>query len=174
MLKVRVIGLAVDSRSQPVILLKPVDDEELGSGRVLPIWIGPQEATSIFLAVQGTPAPRPLSHDLMATILGELGAGVDRVEITRVEESTFYAEIVLVPADGSSTVVDARPSDAIALAGRVGAPIWVAEDVFSSSSLPESLGEDDSGQTPDPADEETKIEEFREFINHVDPEDFKG
>lgn len=94
MVQVRVAGVALDAAQQHVILLKPLEDLP-GEGRLLPIWIGAQEATSILVAVEGAPVPRPLAHDLMREILDTLGATVDRVEVTRIDEGTYYADVVL-------------------------------------------------------------------------------
>ena len=165
MVQVRVVGLAVDSRSQPVILLKPIL-EEPGTGTMLPIWIGAQEATSIFIAVEGAEAPRPLAHDLMKTLLDTVGAEVERVEVTKIEGGTFYAEITLRTREGRR-ILDARPSDSIALAARVDAPIWVADDVL------EEAGIVDETEGPH-EDEDAKLEEFKKFLEEVDPEDFQG
>ena len=131
MVQVRVAGVALDASRQHVILLKPVD-EIPGAGKVLPIWIGEQEATSILVAVEGAPTPRPLAHDLMKTLLESMGGAVDRVEVTRIEEGTFYAEVTVTTALGAR-VVDARPSDAVALASRTGSSIWVADAVMDEA-----------------------------------------
>jgi uncharacterized protein len=165
MVQVRVVGLAVDSRSQPVILLKPIL-EEPGTGTMLPIWIGAQEATSIFIAVEGAEAPRPLAHDLMKTLLDTVGAEVERVEVTKIEAGTFYAEITLRTREGRR-ILDARPSDSIALAARVDAPIWVADEVL------EEAGIVDETEGPH-EDEDAKLAEFKKFLEEVDPEDFQG
>ncbi|WP_207454670.1 bifunctional nuclease family protein [Herbiconiux sp. SYSU D00978] len=165
MVQVRVVGVAFDPRSQPLILLKPVD-EPLGEGKMLPIWIGPQEATSIVIAVEGAEAPRPLAHDLMKSLLETLGGEVERVEVTRLEEGTFYAEVTVDTRTGRR-VLDARPSDAIALASRTGASIWVADDVLDEAGIP------DESQSA-PADDDESVEEFKRFLEEVDPEDFQG
>ena len=165
MIEVRIASLAVDPRSnQPVIVLRPLD-EEPGNGRVLPIWIGQPEATAILLAIEGVELPRPLTHDLMKNMLETLGAYVERVEITRVEEGTFYAALIL-RAEERTLAIDARPSDSIALAVRTGSPIFVAEEVLAAASV------DDPGDQP--VDEEAELEAFRQFLDHVDPEDFQG
>jgi len=98
MVQVRAAGVALDQSGQHVILLKPID-ELPGEGWILPIWIGAQEATSILIAVEGAATPRPLSHDLMRAMLETLGADVDRVEVTRIDDGTFYAEIGLRDPD---------------------------------------------------------------------------
>jgi len=162
MLQVRIASLALDPRTnQPVIVLKPLDDEP-GSGRLLPIWIGHPEATAILLAVEGVETPRPMTHDLMQSIVEALDAYVERVEITRVDEGTFYAALVL-HGEERTRVVDARPSDSIALAVRTGAPIFVAEEVMNAAAI-----------SDEPVDEDAEIEEFRQFLEDVDPEDFQG
>jgi uncharacterized protein len=163
-IEVRIASLAIDPRSnQPVIILRPLDDEP-GASRVLPIWIGQPEATAILLALEGVDLPRPLTHDLMRDLLQALGAYLERVEITRVQEGTFYAALI-IRAEERSVTVDARPSDSIALAVRMGAPVFVAENVMDSAAV-----SDDSGEV----DEEAELQAFREFLEHVDPEDFQG
>lgn len=165
MIQVRIASLAVDPRSnQPVIVLRPLD-EEPGNGRVLPIWIGQPEATAILLAIEGVELPRPLTHDLMKNIVDSLGSYIERVEITRVEEGTFYAALV-VRAEERTIAIDARPSDSIALAVRTGAPIFVAEDVLAAAAVGDG--------TDEAVDEEAELRAFREFLDEVDPEDFQG
>jgi len=167
MRQVRIASLAVDPRSdQPVIILKPLD-EEPGEGLLLPIWIGQAEATAILLAVEGVPLKRPMTHDLLKDVLETLDTYVERVEITRVEEGTFYAAIIL-RGEERTRVVDARPSDSIALAVRTGAPIYVSEEVLADAAVSdESIVDSDSED-----DAEAEIARFREFLDHVDPEDF--
>ncbi len=164
MVQVRVVGVALDSGAQHLILLKPLD-EEPGPGRILPIWIGPQEATSIVIAVEGAEAPRPLAHDLMKSLLETVGATVERVEVTKIEDGTFYAEITLRTREGRR-IIDSRPSDAIALAARVDAPIWVADQVFDEAGIPDETGQESR--------EEEKLAEFKQFLDQVNPEDFQG
>lgn len=163
MIQVRVLGIALDAAQQHIVLLKPLLDDGV-AGRVLPIWIGAQEATSILIAVEGEQAPRPLSHDLMKTLLDTLDATVDRIEVTRIEEGTFYAEITLTTTSGIR-VIDARPSDAVALAVRAEAPLFVAEQVFDEAGIPAEFTE--------PAEEE-EVDKFKQFLDEVDPEDFQG
>lgn len=164
MIQVRVVGIALDSAQQRIVLLKPVFDEP-GEGRVLPIWVGDQEATSILIAVEGGTPPRPLTHDLMKTLLDAVGARVERIEVTRLEEGIFYAEISLRTASGM-LVLDARPSDSVALAVRVHAPIWLADDVLDAAGIPASI--------VDLGGEEAELDQFKEFLENVDPEDFQG
>ncbi len=163
MVQVRVAGVALDASGQHVLLLKPIDAIP-GEGMLLPIWIGGLEATSILVAVEKAPVPRPLAHDLMRTLIETLGADVTRVEVTRIDDGTFYAEITLSTALGER-VVDARPSDAVALASRVGAGIWVAEAVMEDAGVPDVLTETDSAE---------RLDEFKRFLDDVEPEDFEG
>jgi len=166
MVQVRVLGVALDAARQHIVLLKPLL-EEPGEGRVLPIWIGAQEATSILIAVQGEQAPRPLSHDLITTLFGTVGARIERVDVTRIDDGTFYAELSLTTPTGPQ-VLDSRPSDAIALAVRVQAPIWVADEVLDEAGIPAEMVDFDHDE------EEEKLDEFKRFLDEVDPEDFQG
>ncbi len=161
MVHVRIASLSVDSASnQPVIVLRPTDDKE-GAGRLIPIWIGQNEATAILLALQGIAPPRPMTHDLLKSVIEHLGASITRIEITRIDGGTFFASIILSNEGGGSVEVDARPSDSIALAVRTGAPIYVAEQVLDEAAVVEQ-------------DEEAEVERFREFLEGVDPSDFQG
>jgi uncharacterized protein len=152
---------------QPVVLLTPLDAGD-GPRTLVPIWIGTQEAASISVAVSGEEPARPLSHDLMQRLLVAVGATVDRVDVTRIEEGTFYAELGLATRDGRIRI-DCRPSDGIALAARVGAPLFVAESVLEDAGVPE-----DDDEEEDDRDPEEKVAEFRRFLDDVDPEDFQG
>lgn len=163
LIHVRIAALSLDSSSnQPVILLRPLDEPE-GSGRILPIWIGHPEATAILLALQSVETPRPMTHDLLKNIVDSTDYEISRIEITRLEEGTFYAAVILRGED-RTIAIDARPSDSIALAVRSGAPIFVAESVLDEAAILEQ----------ETIDEEATIEEFRDFIDHVDPSDFQG
>src|SRR5438309_205943 len=123
-------GLVLDPHSQhPVVVLK---DE---SGNVaLPIWIGVAEATSIAAAIKQLTMPRPLTHDLMTDIFGELGVKVQRIVITDLKDSTYYAELILSHGD-KALIIDSRPSDAIAIAIRASAPIFVAQHVIDQAKM---------------------------------------
>lgn len=169
MVEVRVKGMAQDAQGQFVMLLEPVVPEP-GEARILPIWIGQQEAASILVAVEGATTPRPLSHDLMVRLVQSLGARIVRVEVSRIEDRTFYAEIHL-ETPGGPAVIDARPSDAIAIARRAGAPMHVAEGVLEAAGVPDPTlraegGEEELG--------EEELAEFRRFLDDVEPEDFEG
>lgn len=164
MIPVRIASLALDSGSnQPVIVLRPIDDTP-GQGRLLPIWIGHPEATSILLALEDVELPRPLTHDLIKNMLEALEATIDRVDIVAFEEGTFFATITLDTPTGA-LAVDARPSDSVALAVRSNAPIFVSEQVLNAASIPEEADRE--------IDEEAEVDQFRHFLDTVDPEDFK-
>lgn len=162
MVQVRVAGVALDTNGQHVILLQPVDALPTES-RLLPIWIGAMEATSIMVAIEGAETPRPLTHDLVRTLLETLDATVQQVEVTRIDDGTFYAEIT-VSAGGGIHRIDARPSDAVAVASRTDAPIFVADDVLAEAGVEDVITE---------AEAEADVEEFSRFIEQVDPDDFR-
>lgn len=163
MVQARIAGLALDAAGQHVLLLKPIDALP-GEGKVLPIWIGALEATSIMIAIQGAPVPRPLAHDLMRSLLDAVGAEVAGVEVTRIDDGTYYAEITIATEDGSR-IVDARPSDAVALAARVGVPIAVADAVMEEAGVPDMTADEDDDE---------RLDEFKRFLEEVEPEDFQG
>ena len=128
--KMTISGVVMDPRSNlPVVLLK----DEAGT-RLVPIWIGVMEASAIAASLEGVELPRPMTHDLMRNVLDQLGATVLRVDVTRMEESTFYAVITLSQG-GRMLEVDSRPSDAIALAVRVGCDIGVADEVIEAAGI---------------------------------------
>ena len=157
MIEMTLIGVRVElPGNQPIVLLKERDGE-----RYLPIWIGTAEATAIAFALQGVVTARPMTHDLMKNMLEELGVGVDRIEITELREGTFYANIQMA-RNGTRFEISSRPSDAIALAVRVGVPIFANEDVLTEASI--VIREDE--------EQEEEVERFREFLETVRPEDF--
>jgi bifunctional DNase/RNase len=149
-----VVGVRVElPTNQPIVLLKEVDGD-----RYLPIWIGAVEATAIAYEQQGVKPARPLTHDLLRDVLSALKAPLRAVEIIEMRDNIFYAELVI----GEGVRVSARPSDSIALALRVGAPIRCADDVLSDAAI----------VIPD--EQEDEVEKFREFLEQVSPEDFAG
>jgi len=161
MIEMELEGIRVEMPAHsPIILLK----ERAGTNRLLPIYIGGPEAQSIAYAMEGRVPPRPLTHDLFRDVLTTLGATLVRVVVTALEETTFFAELILEHG-GSSLTVSARPSDAVALAVRTGAPIYCLEEVLSAA-----------GQVPPTAEPESDelVDEFRSFLDHISPEDFAG
>ena len=142
---------------QPIVLLKTAD-----GNKFLPIWIGHPEAAAILMKLQGASTRRPMTHDLVTAMLGELDAQVVRITVTELKENTFYASIT-VQQNGSEIEIDSRPSDAIALAVRADAPIFAAEEVIEESAI-EFEGEE-------PNDEEV-VDEFRKFLDDVSPDQF--
>ncbi len=159
MVEMELLGIKLELPSNiPIVMLREVH----GDRRVLPIFIGLPEANAIHLALEGRTPARPLTHDLMIDVLTEMGTRLERVVITELDAGTFFAELHLAGPDGTKTV-SARPSDAVALAVRVGAPIHAAEAVL------------DEAAAAVPDDEEAAnevLDEFREFIEGVNPEDF--
>ena len=170
---------------QRVVILK-----EIGGDRHLPIWIGSYEAEAIAMELQGVSPTRPLPYDLMQTMLGELNASVDQVVVADLSDQVFYARITIT-ANGSTIEIDARPSDAIALAVRTGCRILVDETVmdaagvsiedddtaalsataFTSSEGDDAVAEPEhSDAAPAPSDEQLSV--FRDFINSLDLDDF--
>ncbi len=164
MVEVELAAVRVDLQSNtPVVLLQETE----GARRTLPIFIGAPEATAIAFALQGVTTPRPMTHDLMRDLLEALGAQVERVVITELRSTTYFAELRLQLGERSSTV-SSRPSDAIALAARTGAPLYVAEDVLDAEGVVLQTDEEEVGDTnPDEL-----VGQFREFLDNVRPEDF--
>ncbi len=151
------VGVRVElPANQPIVLLK----EKMGD-RFLPIWIGAFEATAIAFALQGIETARPMTHDLMKNILDMLSVSMRKVVISELKEGTFYADVTF-EQDGKFYEISARPSDAIALAVRMGVTIYASEEVLAEASV--------LIQT----DEEEEIERFRDFLNNVKPEDFEA
>jgi bifunctional DNase/RNase len=145
---------------QPIVLLKTAD-----GNKFLPIWIGHPEAAAILTKLQGASTPRPMTHDLVTEMLGHLEARVVRIAVTELRENTFFA-MITVSVDGSEIEVDSRPSDAIALAVRAGAPIFAADSVIEESAIEFEHDEE--------VNEEEVVEEFKKFLDEVKPEDFSA
>ena len=156
-LKVEIRGLTEDNKGNPVVLLKSIEAED-----VLPIWIGHTEALSIRLHLEGESLERPLTLDLLRTALESLGVTVVKVAITELRDNTFYAEIHL-QKNGDLYVIDARPSDSIALALRTEAPIFVSEEVF------ENHKRTIEGSAGSQSDSENDL---RRYLRDLDPGDF--
>jgi bifunctional DNase/RNase len=147
-------GLTMDPiTNMPIVVLRDVEGQ-----RVLPIWVGPSEANAIALQVENVTTPRPMTHDLLRLIITELQASVQRVVVTDLKENTFYA-LIYLQTGGGLVAVDARPSDAIALALRAKAPIFVDEEVLTSARSPEDA--------PDRAD----VDRLQKWLESLDPDD---
>jgi bifunctional DNase/RNase len=156
------LGVRVElPANAPIVLLR----EATGDHRVLPIYIGTNEAAAIAYALENVPVPRPMTHDLLRDILEELGAEPRRIVVTELREHTFYAEIELVIGKATHRV-SSRPSDAIALAARTGTPIYAEEQVLAVA------GQAAADVADGEPESEELVDEFREFIEHVSPEDF--
>lgn len=156
---------------QHVVILK-----EVNGVRVVPIWIGQYEAQAIALELQGADVSRPLTHDLLRSVIDQLGGVVDRIVVSDLRESTFFATIG-INANGRPLAVDSRPSDAIALAVRVRAPIYVEEHVLDQAGIvipvdKESPVEDENLPPGEPIDPE-RLSVFREFVNSLDMDEPK-
>lgn len=163
MVEMELLGVRLElPANAPVLLLR----EQTGR-RVLPIYIGPEEAKAIALALEGITTPRPMTHDLLRDTVTALGAEVVRITVTELRDKTFFAELEL-RVDGRTVRVSSRPSDAVALAVRVNAPIFAAEDVLDEAATAPEEAQDD------PEQQQEIVDQFREFIDQVNPDDFAG
>lgn len=155
MIKAKVNGMALDTTTNsPVVILSSSD-----SDRMLPIWIGHYEALAIAMELSGVTSRRPLTHDLLKSVIATMGGKVQKVEVTELKEQTFYAKIY-IEVNGSISQIDARPSDSIALALKTKVPLYVAEELFQLKR-PDKEGMDLS----DP-------ETLKERLKKINPEDF--
>ena len=162
--EMELVGVRVDMPSNtPVLLLR----EQEGERRLLAIMIGGPEAQAIAFALDGVETRRPMTHDLIATLIDELGAHIDRIVISALRDDIFYADLVL-RSDDDTHVVSARPSDAMAIAVRVGTPVYAEEAVLAEVGYVE----EDESEADEDVDADEVVEEFREFIDQVNPEDF--
>ena len=151
--------------STPLLLL-----EEVGGERVLPIFIGAPEATAIAYALQNIETPRPMSHDLLGNVITALGARLFAVEITHLIDNTFFANLRLL-REGKEILVSARPSDAVALGLRVGAPLLVSDELMNDEGQILQAGDDDDDADSEQS-EASLLAELRDFLDNVRPEDF--
>ncbi len=161
------IGVRIElPTNTPILLLR----EQAPNARLLPIFIGAPEATAIALALEKVEVPRPMTHDLIKVILDRVGIAVERVVVTELRDKTFFAELQLSD-NGDTRRVSCRPSDAIAVAVRCGAPIFAAEEVLDDAGYREEKPASDAEADADP---DEVVEQFREFIDTVRPEDFES
>jgi uncharacterized protein len=167
MIEMFVTGVALDIRTNiPLVIL---NDEE--KNYTLPIWIGQAEAQAIARGLSGHETERPMTHDLTVELIDALDATIDCVEINSYEDSTFFASIILVDKDENSFAIDSRPSDSIALAIRLEAPIMVSEKILKEvASKVEFLS--DSDEEIDPITDPEARKEFKEFLRDVKASDF--
>ncbi len=173
LVEVKVQSLGLDTATNdPLVIL-----QECGGERVLPIWIGPSEARAIAMRMADMEFTRPLTHDLLASVLRGLGGALRKVVITRVENSTYFAELI-VQRNGEVIAMDARPSDSIAIALRLGATIYAHEELLDLASIeiaetPDVSACDSSGAEPsEPESHSLGAEELKEYLRRLNPEDF--
>ena len=161
MVEVRVAHLGLDKNSNtPVVIL-----QEQNGDRVLPIWIGPAEASAIAMELAGMKFARPLTHDLLKQVIVGLGADLRKVIITQVKDNTYYAELHIYRGDAIVNI-DARPSDSIAVALRLKAPIFTSEDLLDNTPVDTSEPAGEGGPQPLSSDD------LKNYLQNLDPEDF--
>ena len=157
MIEMKVMGIALDTRTgSPIVVLHDLDNR-----KALPIWIGSAEASAIIRKIENLGVVRPMTHDLIVSIIDKAGYKLDRIEINNVEKETYYATLYLVN-DNETIEIDARPSDAIAVAMRMDAPIYVTANVLMDGSV-----------SPDAQKDEEESREFKDFIQSIKPSDFE-
>ena len=162
MVEVTIDSIRVSLMSQHrVVILKDVD-----SDRYLPIWIGPCEADAITVTLQEMEVSRPLTHDLLKNVIGEMGGEVEQIVISDLRNDVFYARIIMA-VGGKRLEIDSRPSDALALAVRLHVPVYIEEAVMDKAAvLPEEEMETESAGS-----EETRLDAFKDFVESLDLED---
>ena len=158
MIEMKVMGIALDTRTgSPIVVLHDLDNR-----KALPIWIGSAEASAIIRKIENLGVVRPMTHDLIVSIVEQTGYSLDRIEINNVEKETYYATLYLVK-DDQTIEIDARPSDAIAVAMRMDAPIFVTANVLMDGSV-----------STDAQKDEEEAKEFKDFIQSLKPSDFEN
>jgi len=165
--QVDVVGVRLELPSnQPVLILR---DQQ--ATRYLPLWIGTAEATAISLAIEGVEPPRPLTHDLLANVIVQLGGQLSSVTVSELVEGTFYATINFLNHDS----ISARPSDAVALAVRSQIPVFVAQEVMDFAGMDLAVDDDfENGETGFADDDmsQEELDKFRAFLDEIEPDDF--
>jgi hypothetical protein len=158
MIQMKVMGIAIDTRTgNPIVVLNDIDNR-----RALPIWIGSAEASSIIRKIEKIKVMRPMTHDLILNFVRAVGYDVEKIEIDDVEEETYYSTIYLSNNEKNVLKIDARPSDAIAVALRADAPIYVTENVLAQGSV-----------TANEEKDAEEAKEFKNFIQGIKPSDFE-
>ena len=157
MIQMKVMGIALDTRTgSPIVVLNDMENR-----RALPIWIGSAEASAIIRKIENLSVSRPMTHDLIIDVIKKTGYKLDRIEINNVEKETYFATLFLVNGD-ETLEIDSRPSDAIAIAMRAEAPIYVTSKVLMSGGI-----------STDTAKDEEEAQEFKDFIQSIKPSDFE-
>ena len=167
MIEVVISRLGMDPSTQSYVVVL----QEKGGSRLLPIWIGQAEADAIVVHIQGIAHPRPMTHDLCSNIIIAAGSTLRRVQITRVKDNTYYGELHL-ERDGLPTIVDSRPSDAIAVAIRLDAPIFAAESLLMVAN---DEAEEEAAEPVVPSEapvSDDSADRLKEYLEHLRPEDF--
>src|SRR3954470_12407692 len=170
MIEVTVSRLGLDSTTQSYVIVL----QEKGGSRLLPIWIGQPEAESIVMQMHNIKRPRPLTHDLCKSLIIGLGGALRRVQITRVEKNTYFAELHIARGD-TLVQVDARPSDSIAIALRLAAPIFASETLLTAVEADDDETTSETNftdATPAADSGELSPEQLKEYLEHLRPEDF--
>ncbi|HSA06414.1 MAG TPA: bifunctional nuclease family protein [Candidatus Gastranaerophilales bacterium] len=158
MIEMRIMGIAIDLRTgSPIIILNDAENR-----RALPIWIGQAEASAIIRILESVETPRPMTHDLICNILDTTSNFVEKIEINDLDDSTYFATIFLKNKEGKEFKIDSRPSDAIAIALKNKAPIFVAPNVVIDGTI-----------STDEERDEKETEEFKDFVRNIKPSDFK-
>ena len=157
MIQMKVMGIALDTRTgSPIVVLNDMENR-----RALPIWIGSAEASAIIRKIENLSVSRPMTHDLIIDVIKKTGYKLEKIERNNVEKETYFATLFLV--NGDDTIeIDSRPSDAIAIAMRADAPIYVTSKVLMSG-----------GVSTDTAKDEEEAQEFKDFIQSIKPSDFE-
>ncbi|HIS82403.1 bifunctional nuclease family protein [bacterium] len=158
MIEMKVMGIALDTRTgSPIVVLHDKENR-----KALPIWIGSAEASAIIRKIENLTVSRPMTHDLIVNLIEKTGYELEKIEINDVEKETYYATLFLKDNDGNVLQIDSRPSDAIAIAIRIDAPIFVTANVISNGSV-----------STDSAKDEAEAQEFKNFVQSLKPSDFE-
>lgn len=158
MIEMKVMGIALDTRTgSPIVVLHDKENR-----KALPIWIGSAEASAIIRKIENLTVSRPMTHDLIVNLIEKTGYELEKIEINDVEKETYYATLFLKDNDGNILQIDSRPSDAIAIAIRIDAPIFVTANVISNGSV-----------STDSAKDEAEAQEFKNFVQSLKPSDFE-
>lgn len=166
MVRLRVLTLIFTGPDRPAVLvLEPIEEVFDGKSRIVPIWIGANEAMQLGIALEHAKLPRPMTHDLFIDAITNLDATIEQVIINKVDGQTFYARLFL-RQEGRTIELDARPTDALSLAIREDAPFFIEEDVLDASSFPYLFHSE--------KEKEVELQEFHSFIDSLSPEDFNA